>query len=460
MIQSLSVLIIEDNLGDLFLCKELLLDIGLSSQNIDQATTLKEFKELIATKKYDVIFLDLFLPDLSGKDTFNQVKQLTKNSAIIVLSGLTDYDISVYAVQSGAQDFLVKGEFDSALLEKSIIYGIERLKYMNLLEATQRQYKDLFMENPLPTLLVELSSEKLVMINRSAQIFYDIPEKELLEKSIRQLMEISLNEWSTLRIKETCITQCKQWSPSGHLSIARVYFRKIDLETVPHWLIMLEDITEQVRFEEEKTQLTNKVQDFERKKIAMELHDGIGQELTLLSLYLNQMESTCTDNKTLDLCKRLITETISQTRSLTYSIDPPSLNEGLINGIRAFFDRLSRIEHIEFPFEVCGDDALQFDSETSYTIFRIVQEFVNNSVKHSKSPVIGCKIKSDGHKAFFYMYDEGIGFDLEKIDKKGMGLNNIYERSKVKEFELEFNSVINEGTWMRLGVKKMNQLIN
>lgn len=460
MTDSLTVLIVEDNPGDLFLCNELLLEIGLSSQNIDHANTINEFNQLSSERKYDIIFLDLFLPDSSGKDTFNHVKQVTKNAAIIVLSGLTDSDVSVYAVQSGAQDYLVKGEFDASLLDKSIIYAMERLRYMDLLEASQRQYKDLFMENPLPTLLVELSSEKLVMINKSAQGFYDIPEKDLLEIPLGNLIELKQEELDDIKNNKTSIIQSKQWHPSRQMVIVRLYFRRIDLESAPHWLVMLEDITERVVYEEEKNQLTNKVQDFERKKIAMELHDGIGQELTLLSLYLNQMESTYSDDKTLAMCKQLIRDTISQTRALTYSIDPPSLNEGLLNGLCAFFNRLSRIENVDFPFEVCGADNLKFDYETAYAIFRIVQEFVNNAIKYSKSSVIGCQVTSKGSETLFYLYDKGIGFDLNTIDSKGMGLNNIYERSKVKGFQLKLDSVVGEGTTMRLIVNNTNQISN
>jgi two-component system, NarL family, sensor histidine kinase UhpB len=454
MTQSLRILIVEDNPGDAFLCKELLLEIGLSSKNIEEVSTLSECVESVQNNAFDVILLDLFLPDSQGKSTFDGVRSVSSSAAIIVLSGLTDYDVSMYAVQEGAQDFLVKGEFDASLLEKTIVYSIERLKQMTLLETTQRQYRDLFMKNPLPTLLLDFNTSIVVMTNQSASNYYGLKEDGLLGKKIDKLIELPLKEWVTIKERDTTVFQCKPFTANQAFSIARAYFRQIVLDDVPHWLVMIEDVTEQIRFEHEKTQLTNKVQDFERKKIAMELHDGIAQELTLLSLYLNQMGDSCSDKKVLDLCKRLVSDTINQTRTLTYSIDPPSLNEGLHNGLCAFFNRLSRIEHITFPFEIIGKYNLDFNYETSYNIFRIVQEFINNSVKHSKAKVIGCKVISKIDEVNFELHDEGIGFDMENSDKRGMGLKNIHERSQAMGFKIAFDSQINVGTKMYLTIDR------
>jgi signal transduction histidine kinase len=455
MIESLKILLVEDNPGDAFLCKELLLDIGHSSKNIEEVSTLSGFMKCVGSKKFDVILLDLFLPDSQGKSTFDAVRAITPSSAIIVLSGLTDYDVSVYAVQSGAQDFLVKGEFDASLLEKTIVYSIERLKQITLLEKTQVQYRDLFMKNPLPTILLDFNSSIVVKINQSTINYYGHSEDYLIGKNINELIELPSKEWDKIKERDTSVFQCKPFAADQAFSIVRAYFRKIELDDAPHWMVMLEDVTEQIRFEHEKTQLTNKVQDFERKKIAMELHDGIAQELTLLSLYLNQMGNSCSDKKVLDLCKRLVSDTIKQTRTLTYSIDPPSLNEGLQNGLYAFFNRLSRIEHISFPFEIIGDYHLDFNYETSYNIFRIVQEFINNSVKHAKSKVIGCKITSKLDEVNFELYDEGVGFDVDKTDGSGMGLKNILERAQAMGFKIAFDSQINVGTKLSLTIDRV-----
>lgn len=450
MIENLKICIVEDNPGDTFLCRELLMEIGLSSNEIEDFYSLDAFMKCVQKRKFDVILLDLFLPDSRGKSTFDAVRSISSSSAIIVMSGLTDYEVSVYAVQSGAQDFLVKGEFDASLLEKTIVYSVERLKQITLLEKTKRQYRDLFMKNPLPTILIDYSSNEVVKINQSTIDYYKHQEDYFIGKGINELVELPEKEWNKIKECDNNVFQCKPFLADQDYAVARAYFRKIELDDVSHWILMLEDITEQTRFEHEKTQLTNKVQDFERKKIAMELHDGIAQELTLLSLYLNQMDNSCSDKKVLNLCKSVVSETINQTRTLTYSIDPPLLNEGLTKGLFAFFNRLSRIEHIDFPFEILGDHELDFDYETSYNIFRILQEFVNNSVKYANSKVIGCKITLTLNEVIFDLYDEGIGFDMEKTDVQGMGLKNILERSQAMGFKIAFESKLNIGTNMRL----------
>ena len=181
MIENLKICIIEDNPVDTFLCRELLLKIGLSSNEIEEFPSLDAFIKFSHKRIFDVILLDLFLPDSQGKATFDTVMSISSSSAIIVMSGLTDSEVSVYTMQSGAQDFLVKGEFDATLFEKTIVYSVERRKQRTLLEKTKRQYQDLFMKNPLPTILIDYFSNEVVKINLQL-ITMDTKRTILLEK--------------------------------------------------------------------------------------------------------------------------------------------------------------------------------------------------------------------------------------------------------------------------------------
>ena len=446
---SLKILILEDNIGDAVLCEEALVQIGFISTNINKAFTLREFNDVTKDIVFDVVLLDLYLPDSEGVSTFDSVRKVSPSSSIIILSGLTDRDLANHLVKSGAQDYLVKGEYDNALLEKTITHSLERMSYMKLTESSRLQYKNLFLNNPLPTLIVGLDTEVVVMANYSAESYYGIEESSLKGLLIHNLMKLP-RKWNNWDPSAKLTIECQQFIPSQNDAIARVYIRKIEIESVAHWLVLLEDITDQIKFKNEKALLTSKIQDFERKKIAMELHDGIAQELTLLGLYMNQLEKSCVDMTSLQVCKRIVSDTIKQIRSLTYSIDPPLLDEGLKSGLIAFFNRLSRLDNIRFPFEIIGDFPFDFDHETSYNIFRIIQEFVNNSVKHSESNIIGCKIESHNEKVYFRLYDEGKGFDILDSNKPGMGLKNIYERAKAIGFEISYQSEIGKGTKMDL----------
>jgi DNA-binding response OmpR family regulator len=136
MINELKILLVEDNEGDERLIRELLCEQKLISFNIDLATSLKESADKISKIKYDIILLDLGLPDSSGVDTLIRLIALFPGLAtIIILTGLNDTEIGLKAVNNGAQDYIIKGQVDSEKLIKSIIYSYERSRLNNELKT-------------------------------------------------------------------------------------------------------------------------------------------------------------------------------------------------------------------------------------------------------------------------------------------------------------------------------------
>lgn len=126
----LSVLIVEDNPGDILLIKEYLSDEQGADYVITETDTLKSAIALISSSDFDVILLDLTLPDSMGLDTVRKVITISPDTAVIVLTGLQDENIALQAVRYGAQDYLEKQFLNPAMLYKSIIYAIERKRVM------------------------------------------------------------------------------------------------------------------------------------------------------------------------------------------------------------------------------------------------------------------------------------------------------------------------------------------
>jgi diguanylate cyclase (GGDEF)-like protein len=129
-----AVLLIEDNPGDARLIREMLDEEPAQPFRLTHADRLSAGIEQLAHKHTDLVLLDLSLPDSSGIDTFAKVYAHSPKVPIIVLSGNDDQQLALYAVKSGAQDYLVKGKIDSALLLKAMQYSIERKRYQEELE--------------------------------------------------------------------------------------------------------------------------------------------------------------------------------------------------------------------------------------------------------------------------------------------------------------------------------------
>ncbi len=123
----LRILLVEDNPGDVDLIQILLPETGPVSFQVESAKRLSEARERLAKdNSIDLILLDLGLPDSGGLDTFRNLKALDSHIPIIILTGDTNHEAAVTAVQEGAQDFLIKGQITSELIVRSILYALER----------------------------------------------------------------------------------------------------------------------------------------------------------------------------------------------------------------------------------------------------------------------------------------------------------------------------------------------
>lgn len=133
----LRALVIEDNPGDARLIRETLRDGGAQREQIelqfaDRLSTALE--QLHRSDSFDLVLLDLSLPDSQGLDTFTRVHAAAPDVAIVVFSGLDDESVAVRAVQAGAQDYFVKGHVDGGTLVRALRYAVERQR----LDATRR----------------------------------------------------------------------------------------------------------------------------------------------------------------------------------------------------------------------------------------------------------------------------------------------------------------------------------
>jgi two-component sensor histidine kinase/CheY-like chemotaxis protein len=122
----IKVLLVEDNPGDARLIAEMLADAGQPRFRLTCVDRLGEALQRLTQDGFDLILLDLSLPDAQGLDTFRQVYEHTPHAPIVLLTGLDDQHLAVRAVRQGAQDFLAKGELDSKLLVRAMQYAVER----------------------------------------------------------------------------------------------------------------------------------------------------------------------------------------------------------------------------------------------------------------------------------------------------------------------------------------------
>jgi len=138
MVKIIKILLFEDNPGDAGLIEEMVNDSINYSYGLKITETMEEGINLLKNDSYDIILLDLGLPDSDGINTFLNVQKESSETPIIILTGLNDENIGINAVKKGAQDYLTKGMVDPDLLERSIKYSIERKK----VQLELQKYRD------------------------------------------------------------------------------------------------------------------------------------------------------------------------------------------------------------------------------------------------------------------------------------------------------------------------------
>jgi len=182
----IKILIIEDNPEDSRLIEEMLKEVENPAFELHQSKRLSDGLRCLVRDGFDILLLDLNLPDSVGLDTFFSVYEQAPEIPIVILSGFDDEETAIKAVSEGAQDYLMKGQVNSPLLSRSISYAIER----KLIEDELIRHRYYLNE------LVEKRTEELERANKYLQ--EEINEKETLIEEIYKRIQFTLEMISTI----------------------------------------------------------------------------------------------------------------------------------------------------------------------------------------------------------------------------------------------------------------------
>jgi hypothetical protein len=209
---------------------------------------------------------------------------------------------------------------------------------------------------------------------------------------------------------------------------------------------------EKKKFDKEINNLQIEIREETLRNISWELHDNIGQMLTLAKIQLQSVEN----NDKISEVKDSIGNILNEVRALSKTINPEFIKQiNLLEATKLEVDRFNRLNYIKSKLKVQGH-IYQIPNNVEIVIFRILQEFFSNTIKHSQASNLDIEIFFNELELKILAKENGKGFDVENVNNSGIGILNIKKRAKLIGAEIELKSKINEGTELIIIYKTKN----
>jgi PAS domain S-box-containing protein len=329
--------------------------------------------------------------------------------------------------------------------------------------ASEEKYRQIFYKNPYPTWIFDPDTLRIVEVNDAALEKYGFDRSEFFQLTMRDLHPTGEAELflESIRNPAPVITgERRVWhhrNKSGVLIIVEVTSHRIDYFGKLCIQVIINDVTERVRLEKElalqqrlkQQQITEVVlgaQERERFELGQELHDNINQILATSKLYLDvAIEEREPRIELLAKSRNNISMAIEEIRRLSKELITPSLNDlGLIQSIKELIRSIQMVKKMKIRLSITGLDENALQPEQKINIYRIIQEQLNNILKHAQASAVSIELNKQREQIRLRVEDDGKGFD-PRMRRNGVGISNIMSRAELYNGKVEIDSSPGKG---------------
>ncbi|WP_031526341.1 ATP-binding protein [Dyadobacter crusticola] len=250
------------------------------------------------------------------------------------------------------------------------------------------------------------------------------------------------------------------------LSNQKLKQSNIQLVDTQNELLRVEEEKHQMQLSENRVRAASLIegQEEERKRFALELHDGIGQMLTGLKLHAEKLKSVQFHDekhkRQFEKLVALVQDIIQTTRQVSFNLMPSVLNDfGLAAALKLLCDQTTEIAGVRVDFEGDTSSRIAMSGIMETSLYRIAQEALNNAIKHAKAGRIKIKLEQSSNRIILEIADDGKGFEMDQLkadcgfSTSGNGMENIRTRSQLLNAKMNISSKIDGGTRLVLEVK-------
>ena len=384
--------------------------------------------------------------------------------------------------------------------EEITVQNEQLIKAQHELEHARDRYADLYDFAPIGYLsldtrgaITEINLAGAALFRRQRNFVLGMPLSAMIARQHRDLLQdfiIRAHQATGLTPPQVEI----QLRGDGK-RIVRMVARPVQAAGIHQLSVAMVDITEERRLEEERAKALQReqkktaelqaevtvrmtaeerikallerlvdVQERERRRLALNLHDQLGQQLTALRLTLDALKvakpGSDDAKKRFDLIEQIVSQLDRDVDFLAWELRPAALDDvGLEAALQEFLRQWSITHGVQLDFHAPLGDAPRLPSDIESHLYRIVQEALNNISKHAKATHVSVLLERRADEVTLIIEDDGRGFDVTAVHRKGkkagMGLTGMQERASSIGGQLHCESTANKGTtlFVRIPIK-------
>lgn len=364
-------------------------------------------------------------------------------------------------------------QFDRQSAVQVLINDIsERRQAEEQLRATEHRFATIFRSGPVGACITTMEEGVVIDVNDVYLEMAGYTRDEVLGHRT-----IFFGQWLDTEDRARLVVELKQVGSvknreipfrrkDGSIGHSLRSFERLTLDGFDCILTMCSDVSDRIRIAEELRSSRQRLevlsrqlittQETERRHLARELHDEIGQVLTAIKMNLRhtQRVSDPVLQACLDENVAMVDQAIGQVRNLSLSLRPPQLDDlGLVAALHWFIKHQARIGGFQEKLVVDLGD-IQVPSDLATVCFRITQEALTNAVRHGHPDHIHVELRANENSLVLVIQDDGVGFDVAEARQRAtvgasVGLLSMQERANLVEGQLTIESVLGRGTTIK-----------
>jgi len=300
-------------------------------------------------------------------------------------------------------------------------------------------------------------------INTSVTTLLGYPLDDLQKKSIGFLMDKANPGWVASIIKDLRASRQNAYEAAFKTKddntipvlVSASFFSSGPYARKKRILLTAKDISIQKQTHNIVLKAILETEEKERTRFAKDIHDSIGQQLSAIKFYIGTSADTAEDPKQKAILLKAnaaLVDVQADMRNICFNIMPKSLEVfGLVKAVEELCSKNELLGNMKIVIKA-EPGFPRLPVQQAFALFRIIQEFINNSLKHSKADALRIEFSCNHRSLFIVLQDNGVGFDMTSLQKRGMGLSNVTTRLQPYHGEVDITSRPGKGTRYEISI--------